>query len=116
MSTQQQKTLNSETQQKKLFCTRSPLLLLLLTTALLLTVVKARTVTYNTSTRQPSPTPHAPERIQSNLVLSHHRTTCRIPPLIIENALATKTAMILFFPDNAFHPTHTQTHPDNKIF
>jgi len=26
--------------------------------------------------------------------LSHHRTTCRHPPLIIENTFATKTAMI----------------------
>jgi hypothetical protein len=79
---------------KKTFLYAVPTTTALLTTALLLTVVKARTVTYNTSTRQPSPTPHAPERTQCNLVLSHHRTTCHTPPLIIENAFATKTAMI----------------------
>jgi hypothetical protein len=70
-------------EQKKLFCTRSPLLLLLLTTALLLTVVKARTVTYNTSTRQPSPTPHEPEATWFSLttvpLAAHRRSLLKMP-------------------------------------
>jgi hypothetical protein len=71
-----------------------------------------------------TPTVPNPSRTRSNLVLSHHRTTCRTPPLIIENAFATKTAMIFILSLTNFTPTHTHTHtqmhPDNinnnKIF